>query len=175
MRRKRFTLAAVPLLASAIWLTQAGLFPGGVCVRNGNTGLRVISRAEGIWVDRITGPAGFKPHEHNGWSWRFDPFYGDPILVAPARRASVWYRLGFARYTLTAGTRYALPLWPAVLIGATAGWVLIRPAWRRRRGRARAARGLCPACGYDLRATPGRCPECGAVRGNVGGDWDITQ
>jgi hypothetical protein len=32
--------------------------------------------------------------------------------------------------------------------------------WRRRR---RLGPGLCPTCGYDVRATPGQCPECGTM------------
>ncbi len=34
---------------------------------------------------------------------------------------------------------------------------------KQRRAEDRLARGLCPVCAYDLRATPNRCPECGTV------------
>jgi len=55
------------------------------------------------------------------------------------------------------------PAWFACL--AAAGL----PAWhiprdrRRRRTDRRKKRGLCPTCGYDLRATPDQCPECGTA------------
>jgi hypothetical protein len=57
-----------------------------------------------------------------------------------------------------------VPCWMAVGVFAVAPLVvaarfLLRHARRMRR---RAA-GRCPACGYDLRATPGRCPECGTA------------
>jgi hypothetical protein len=56
------------------------------------------------------------------------------------------------------------PAWSlvAALAVLPAAW-LARPGLRWLRRRRGAKRGLCPACGYDLRASPGQCPECGAM------------
>jgi hypothetical protein len=50
----------------------------------------------------------------------------------------------------------------AVLPACRVPAAVVALARRSIQGR-RAARGRCPACGYDLRATPDRCPECGTV------------
>jgi hypothetical protein len=54
--------------------------------------------------------------------------------------------------------------WPALFLIPTPLPMLWLIVVIRRRNRVRMPRkGLCVACGYDLRATPDRCPECGTV------------
>jgi hypothetical protein len=58
------------------------------------------------------------------------------------------------------GDWFHFPQWTVVvLVAIPPSIILLRRLRRRKRRRL----GLCPECGYDLRASNGRCPECGDV------------
>ena len=106
-------------------------------------------------------------HEPAGPDWRI--WAGRVRYGPPSERQAV---LGFESATFTGsppiasvgGTsmvlarRWRAPYWPLAAAAAVLPlWRLAR--WGRRRRRL--TRGLCPRCGYDLRASEGACPECG--------------
>ena len=117
----------------------------------------------------ITGPVlpmGSSP-ELNAWLKRFPPyiqwwghefyFAYEPMLVTDS-----------ARRAINAGNtvRLTVPYWGAEIFFLVLPLVVSLRWWRGRRNRNR--QGLCPTCGFDLRATPDRCPECGTVNPDAG-------
>jgi hypothetical protein len=94
------------------------------------------------------------------------------LSIGPGDTWEVWRRggVGWWRWRSadrqTSIARLALPLWPLAAAAAVlplSRYVLHRHARRRRLRQV----GLCPTCGYDLRATPDRCPECGSPSTNT--------
>jgi hypothetical protein len=85
-----------------------------------------------------------KPHRYAWLGFIFSPTYEQP---ASRDQPACWFTtLGVPCYALLAIT---------AVLPARRGWHALRQRSR--------LPGLCPACGYDLRATPERCPECGAI------------
>ena len=111
------------------------------------------------------------PFEMNrGWAYSREPLT-DPHARMPRFLGARYWRSGPFAFSRTGGgendvavyRRFLTPFWlpAAVFALGPACWCVgaTQRALRRRRSK----RGLCPTCGYDLRATPDRCPECGAA------------
>jgi hypothetical protein len=107
-----------------------------------------------------------------GFAWK-SASAADPLT--PATSSPSWRLGGFNYLSWPTKSQIAtgkfsygehvviLPWWfvASVVVVPFVLW-LVRTRRRARQTR-RAAMGLCPTCGYDLRATPGRCPECGTA------------
>jgi hypothetical protein len=87
-------------------------------------------------------------------NWRMTNGWAFGSVIAYDREVCRW---GEKRdVNVRAGAAVAVLALPGVV---WFGWRGARQMKRRRRERG----GLCPMCGYDLRATPEKCPECGAI------------
>jgi hypothetical protein len=87
------------------------------------------------------------------WSFRKNP-YPQEVYQFPPLSDQRWSKDDYAGIHI--------PYSVIVLLTALPPMMWARRYVNRRRD-SRIGRGLCPTCGYDLRATPERCPECGTV------------
>ena len=82
----------------------------------------------------------------------------------PRRAAASSPAFGFVvarEFSSPGSAALVAPYWVVPLAFAPLAVCAIIDMRRRVTRRRRVRLGLCPACGYDLRASPGRCPECG--------------
>ena len=163
-RRLSKLLTALSLLACVatvvLWARSVGTCD--VLVRPRGPGDRVCVTSEfGLLVFELEAPTAGAVQP--GWEYFHSPLPRRwPVRRGPlpfeAYRGQVTH---FVRLPPTPVWGLAVPHWVVAVLAAV---LPVQALVRRRRGalaRRRQAEGLCPHCGYDLRATPGRCPECG--------------
>lgn len=184
---------AVAGFAAVLWYRSAtvGDHPS-LCVRRGSTAdpdpsfliYEIFSTRAGLTLRAEQ--RGFRPAVlgANHWAYRQRTYWDWHTWSPPggmrAADGPIHRRLGFSFHhqprqttdgswtSWITATSASCPHWFPVALGTALPLLHVRTALRSRRRRWRIAHGLCPNCGYDLRATPDaggallpRCPECG--------------
>jgi hypothetical protein len=179
VKRRFFNLlAAVSLVmcaaAAAAWVLSYSARAGSVGRRNWRVRASLVEvRITGVAIHRgrvavgsvtrtlgRTAPGGSGP-THADW------FVGRGPLTLDVgqwfdRPSGLGFDLAISRSGGFDGWVAFVPCWFVCLMTAVSVVVPLTLA-RRRRAARRRLMGLCPSCGYDLRATPERCPECGTA------------
>ena len=163
MKRRLFTiLSALSLLifmaVCVLWVRGLSRYEMWEYQTSADKLYHVVSVHGDIYfsaVDRspsIHAPVGFKYSGAKAPA-HWDSWHASTPKPNVARRM---LGVGFIRFEY--GVKLVLACW---LLSASC--MVLPTLWMSRyvRERLRTARGLCPSCGYDLRATPERCPECG--------------
>jgi len=157
-------VAAVVMWTRSYWREDSffNVAPGGLTWRD-----FISTRGEFI-VEKADAPTPAQSQTVGGWKLESTVAQPEPLGYAFWR----WRFLGF-KFTAVSEpsgdgreqqTLKAVAI-PYCAIVATSGALGLLTLVRLARARRRERIGLCPTCGYDLRATPDRCPECGTEVG----------
>jgi hypothetical protein len=170
MPRPRFpTVAALfpAFLLLLLWM-RSGYVGDQFTLSTGGSEYRLCSDWGRVCFDVTTGP-GVRPRPLT-WAtyWGGGAYYGTwPGMYAARHDWLVGSSLHGPRFLSTTDTYWGVQTFHPLIVALAA--VPLLPAGgrslRRLRGRWRVAKGLCRACGYDLRTRPERCPECGTAVG----------
>ena len=167
MKRRLFTILVVSLslfaclAVSAVWL-RSGFVADLFGSNNGSRMLTISSGAGLLGFDRTTYNPPTSPSEGR-WGMVGQVHVGNPWPVfhwqwLPSTDLMTRTLSG----TVVTRHQTTIPYWIPTLITSflpamsLRRWIAHRLQTRRRR-----KAGLCPKCGYDLRASKDRCPECG--------------